>query len=63
MDSIPVVTNVLALLTPKSVPVRKAAAHTVRSAILEWLSPPLLFFLFFFKQNTVAEREKRKEDT
>lgn len=35
MDSIPVVTNVLALLTPKSVPVRKAAAHTVRSAILE----------------------------
>lgn len=62
MDSIPVVTNALALLTPKSVPVRKAAAHTVRSAILEWLSPPLLFFLFF-KQNTVAEREKRKEDT
>lgn len=33
-------TNVLALLTPKSVPLRRATAHIVRSAILEYFFPP-----------------------
>lgn len=46
--TIPVVTNVLALLTPKSVPARKEATQTVRSAILEG----------DFAENTVAERSK-----
>ena len=51
--TIPVVTNVLALLTPKSVPARKEATQTVRSAILEE----------DYGENTVAERSKTRRRT